>query len=97
MNGDVHGGHATCGSVTRASSFRIGLVTCFATRDGIVARAAWRRQVPGGSAGHELTDCGRSVREASLLRVSGTPPSSRALGVAPAKFAYCRLPASPRQ
>jgi len=43
VNGDVHGGHATCGSGTRASSFRIGLVTCFATRDGIVARAAWRR------------------------------------------------------
>ena len=32
MNGDVHGGHASCGSVTGASRFLIGLVTCFATR-----------------------------------------------------------------
>ena len=45
VNGDVHGGHARCGSVTGASRFLIGLVTCFATHDGIpaVARAAWRR------------------------------------------------------
>jgi hypothetical protein len=26
--GDVHGGHASCGSVTGASRFLIGLVTC---------------------------------------------------------------------
>src|SRR5207237_29977 len=32
VNGDVHGGHASCGSVTGASRFLIGLVTCFATR-----------------------------------------------------------------
>ena len=45
VNGDVHGGHARCGSVAGASRFLIGLVTCFATHDGIpaVARAAWRR------------------------------------------------------
>ena len=45
VNGDVHGGHASCGSVTGASRFLIGLVTCFATHGGIpaVARAAWRR------------------------------------------------------
>src|SRR5215510_13242607 len=45
VNGDVHGGHASCGSVTRASRFLTGLVTCFATHDGIpaVAAAAWRR------------------------------------------------------
>jgi hypothetical protein len=43
VNGHVHGGHATCGSGTRASPFLIGLVTCSATRDDIVARAAWRR------------------------------------------------------
>jgi hypothetical protein len=51
VNGDVHGGHASCGSVTRASRFLIGLVTCIATHDRIsaVARAAWRRQVLGGT------------------------------------------------
>ena len=45
VNGDVHGGHASCGSVTGASRFLTGLVTCFATHDGIpaVARAASRR------------------------------------------------------
>src|SRR5829696_8791295 len=45
VNGDVHGGHARCGSVTRASRFLTGLVTCFATHDSIpsVARAASRR------------------------------------------------------
>ena len=45
VNGDVHGGHSNCGSGMCASRFLIGLVTCFATHDGIpaVARAAWRR------------------------------------------------------
>src|SRR5215203_1205017 len=45
VNGDVHGTHSTCGSVAGASRFLIGLLTCFATHDGIpaVARAAWRR------------------------------------------------------
>jgi hypothetical protein len=40
-----NGGHSSSGSVTGASRFLIGLVTCFATHDGIsaVARAAWRR------------------------------------------------------
>jgi len=49
VNCDVHGGHYRCGSVTGASRFLIGLVTCFATHDGIpaVARAAWRRRVVG--------------------------------------------------
>src|ERR1700681_2249517 len=37
VNGDVHDGHASCGSVTAASRFLIGLVTCFATHDGIPA------------------------------------------------------------
>jgi len=38
-------GQASCGSGASASRFLIGLVTCFATHDGIpaVARAAWRR------------------------------------------------------
>jgi hypothetical protein len=45
VNGEIHGGHSSCGSVTGASRFLIGLVTCFATHDGIpaVTRAAWRR------------------------------------------------------
>jgi hypothetical protein len=45
VNGDVHGGHSRVTSLTGASRFLIGLVTCFATHDGIpaVARAAWRR------------------------------------------------------
>ena len=30
VNRDAHDGHASCGSVTRASRFLIGLVTCFA-------------------------------------------------------------------
>src|SRR5262245_19498664 len=44
-NGDVHGGHASCRLVTGAFRFLIGLVTCFATHDGIpaVARASWYR------------------------------------------------------
>jgi hypothetical protein len=51
VNGDVHGGHASCGSGARASRFLIDLVTCFATHDGIpaVARVAWRRQTLGGT------------------------------------------------
>jgi hypothetical protein len=42
---DIHGGHTSSGSAIRASRFLIGLVTCFATHDGIpaVACAAWRR------------------------------------------------------
>src|SRR6478735_11357152 len=45
VNGDIHGGHASCGSVTRASRFLIGRVTCFTMHDGIsvVARLAWLR------------------------------------------------------
>ena len=45
VNGDAHGDQASCGSVTRASRFLTGLVTCFATHDGIPAAAtvAWRR------------------------------------------------------
>jgi hypothetical protein len=45
LNADVHDGQASCGSVTGASRFLIGLVTCFATHDGspAVARAASRR------------------------------------------------------
>src|SRR5205807_8902935 len=39
VNGDVHGSQASCGSVTRASRFLIGLVTCFATHGGIPAVA----------------------------------------------------------
>ena len=39
VNGDVHGGHASCGSATGASRFLIGLVTCFATHGGIPAIA----------------------------------------------------------
>ena len=42
MNCDVHGGQARCGAGAGASRFLIGLVTCYATQDGIpaVARAA---------------------------------------------------------
>src|SRR5207247_4932621 len=45
VNREVHGSHAGCGSVTGASRFLIGLVTCFATHGGIpaVALASWRR------------------------------------------------------
>src|SRR5215472_11672218 len=45
LDADVHDGHASCGSVTGASRFLTGLVTCFATHEGIpaVARAWWRR------------------------------------------------------
>src|SRR6516162_6268957 len=45
VNGDAHNGHARYGSVTGASRFLIGLVTCFATHGGIptVACAASRR------------------------------------------------------
>ena len=43
MNGDVHGGHASCGSATRASRFLISLVTCFAHTPASRSRpAAWR-------------------------------------------------------
>ncbi len=51
VNGDVHGGQSRCGSVTGASRFLIGLVTCFASHDSIpaVARAAWRRVGPSCS------------------------------------------------
>src|ERR1700736_5070441 len=50
VNGDVHGAHAMCGLVIRASRFLIGLVTCFDTHGGIpaVASTAWRREVLGG-------------------------------------------------
>src|SRR5712671_2661835 len=34
VNGDVHGGHSSCGSVTGATRFLIGLVTCFAAPAG---------------------------------------------------------------
>ncbi len=45
VNADVHDGQASCGPLTGASRFLTGLVTCFATHDGIpaVARAASRR------------------------------------------------------
>lgn len=34
MDGEVHGGHARCGSLSGASRFLIGLVTWFRTHDG---------------------------------------------------------------
>ena len=45
LDADVHDDQASCGSLTGASRFLTGLVTCFATHDGIpaVARAASRR------------------------------------------------------
>src|SRR5664279_4127260 len=51
MNGDVHGGHASCGAEVRASRFLTGLVTCFATHGGIsaVAGTDWRRYTLGGT------------------------------------------------
>jgi hypothetical protein len=50
-NCHVHGSHANCGSLTGASRFLIGLITCFATHGGIpaVARVASRRYVLGGT------------------------------------------------
>ena len=44
-NGDLQGSNYRCGPGADASRFLIGLVTCFATQEGIpsVARAAWRR------------------------------------------------------
>jgi hypothetical protein len=50
VNGEVHGSHGSCGSGGGATRLLIGLITCFATHDGIpaVARAAWCRQVLGG-------------------------------------------------
>jgi hypothetical protein len=45
VNDDVHDGHASCGPVTGASRFLLGLVPGFAVHDGIpaAARAASRR------------------------------------------------------
>ena len=40
VNGEVHGGQASRGPVTRASRFLTGLVTCLATHDGSPAAAA---------------------------------------------------------
>src|ERR671918_1635567 len=37
VDGEVHGGHASSGSMTGASRFLIGLVTCFAMHGGIPA------------------------------------------------------------
>jgi hypothetical protein len=45
VNGDVHGSHVSCGSVTGASRFLTGLVTCFAAHDGIPAIARSMRRV----------------------------------------------------
>jgi hypothetical protein len=80
VNGDVHGGHASCGSATRASRFLIGLVTCFAMRDRIsaVARAAWRQQMLGGipglsELGLELADLVHPVLELGVGRVLAMP------------------------
>jgi hypothetical protein len=39
VNGDDHGSHVSCGSGSGASPFLTGLVTCFATHDGIPARS----------------------------------------------------------
>ncbi len=57
-NAEVHGGHPLCdsgihpssGSAAGASRFLTGLVTCFATHDGIpaVARASSSRYALGG-------------------------------------------------
>ena len=39
VNGDVHDGHASCGSATRASRFLTGLVTSFAAHVPVAAGA----------------------------------------------------------
>src|SRR4051812_23283963 len=44
VNGQVHGGHARCGPPTGASRFLIGLLTCFATHDGIPSAACAARR-----------------------------------------------------
>jgi len=44
--------------VTRASRFLIGLVTCFATHDGIPAVArAWRQEVLGDIPANSVKHC----------------------------------------
>jgi hypothetical protein len=45
VNGDVHGGQRSCGSGAGASRFLIGLVTRFATHDGIPAVGRSMRRV----------------------------------------------------
>ena len=67
MNGDVHAGHASCGSVTGASRFLIGLVTCFATHDGIPASRG--RLAPVG-AGRHTDQLGEASAEGAQRRAA---------------------------
>ena len=65
---DVHGGHARCGSVTGASRFLIGRVTCFATHDGIPA-VALRLRAPVG-AGRHADQLGEASAERAQRRAA---------------------------
>ena len=85
MNGDVHGGHARCGSAAGASRFLTGLVTCFATHDGIPAVAP-RRLAPVdagrhadqlGEAGAEGAQRRAADREADLGDAEVAAPQQR--------------------
>jgi hypothetical protein len=67
VNGDVHGSQASCGSVTRASRFLIGLVTCFATHDSIPA--VTRRVEPVGT-GRHTDQAGEATAEAAQRRAA---------------------------
>ena len=62
VNGDVHGGHASVRSVTGASRFLTGLVTCFATHGGIPASRT-RRLAP--------VDAGRHADQLGEARAEG--------------------------
>ena len=66
LDADVHGGQGSCGAVTGASRFLIGLFTCFATPDGIPAVAyacqrANRYVVPSGDGKTGAGDASRKV------------------------------------
>ena len=98
---DVHGGHARCGSVTGASRFLTGLVTCFATHDGIpaVARAASAPVGAGrhadqlGEAGAEGAQRRAADREADLgdAEVAAAQQRHRALDAPRHQVAVRRL------
>ena len=65
---DVHGAHARRGSAAGASRFLTGLVTCFATQDGIPAVVA-RRLAPVG-AGRHTDQLGEAAAEGAQRRTA---------------------------
>ena len=56
VNGDAHDGHVRRSWATRASRFLIGVVTCFATQDGIPATECAQLLLPSARlfASHEM-------------------------------------------